>query len=403
VRLNPAKITDGAGMFEHRQDGKLLVVMNKEGPALDEGKRSQTTALAAGVLAACGGEMIKVLLIAWVIFLSLAPGAGAQGKTSLAQLAAYNKPDREKILYAGAKSEGKLMWYTSLAGASYKELANAFEAKYPGVKVETYRGTRQELSARIMAEAQAKRPILDTIETTVPLLKLMRDNNLLVAYYFPTQAKYPEHVKEKAPKGLYFWAIDRESHIGLAYNKNSIAASLAPKNYDGLLRPELKDKIGFAGSDTGVTVVGAMLKLKGEEYLRKLKTQNPAVHNVSGRALLDLVISGEIGVSPTIFRNHVEVSLKANAPVAWIPMDVVPANSGSTGVSAQAPHPHAALLMADFILGEGGQKILEHYEYGSPQKEYGFKRWYPEQGLTTEQYEKLDERWNKELRALARK
>jgi iron(III) transport system substrate-binding protein len=322
---------------------------------------------------------------------------------TLAQLAAYNKPDREKILYAGAKSEGKLMWYTSLAGASYKELAGAFEAKYPGVKVESYRGTRQELGARIMAETQANRPIVDTIESTVPLLKLMRDNNLLVPYYFPTQSKYPEHVKEKGPKGLYFWTIDRESHIGLAYNKNSIAENLAPKDYEGLLRPELKDKIGFAGSDTGVTVVGAMLRLKGEEYLRKLKAQNPAVHNVSGRALLDLVISGEVGVSPTTFRNHVEVSLKANAPIAWRPMDVVPANSGSTAVSAQAPHPHAALLMADFILGEGGQKILEQYEYGSPQKEYGFKRWYPEQGLTTEQYEKLDTRWNKELRALARK
>jgi iron(III) transport system substrate-binding protein len=170
-----------------------------------------------------------------------------------------------------------------------------------------------------------------------------------------------------------------------------------------LLRPELKDKIGFAGSDTGVTVVGAMLRLKGEEYLRKLKSQNPAVHNVSGRALLDLVISGEVGLSPTTFRNHVEVSLKANAPVAWRPMDVVPANSGSTAVSAHAPHPHAALLLADFILGEGGQKILEQYEYGSPQKEYGFNRWYPEQGLTTAQYEKLDARWNKELRTLARK
>jgi iron(III) transport system substrate-binding protein len=295
------------------------------------------------------------------------------------------------------------MWYTSLAGASYKELANAFEAKYPGVKVESYRGTRQELGARIMAETQANRPIVDTIESTVPLLKLMRDNNLLVPYYFPTQAKYPEHVKEKGPKGLYFWTIDRESHIGLAYNKNSIPEGLAPKNYDGLLRPELKDKIGFAGSDTGVTVVGAMLRLKGEEYLRKLKSQNPAVHNVSGRALLDLVISGEVGLSPTTFRNHVEVSLKANAPVAWRPMDVVPANSGSTAVSAHAPHPHAALLLADFILGEGGQKILEQYEYGSPQKEYGFNRWYPEQGLTTAQYEKLDARWNKELRTLARK
>jgi iron(III) transport system substrate-binding protein len=347
--------------------------------------------------------MIRVFSVAVLLALSVASVAWGQSKMPLAQLAGYNKPDREKLLYEGAKSEGKLMWYTSLAGGSYKELANAFEAKYPGVRIEAYRGTRQELGARIMAETQAKRPIVDTIETTLPLLKLMRDNNLLVPYYFSSQAKYPEHVKEKGPKGLYFWAIDRESHIGLAYNKNSIPENLAPKNYEGLLRPELKDKIGLAGSDTGVTVVGAMLRLKGEEYLRKLKAQNPVVHNVSGRALLDLVISGEVGVSPTTFRNHVEVSLKANAPIAWIPMDVVPANSGSTAVSAQAPHPHAALLLADFILGEGGQKVLEQYEYGSPQKDYGFKRWYPEQGLTTEQYEKLDARWNKELRALARK
>ena len=346
---------------------------------------------------------MKVLFSAVLIALGVASSGWAQSKMSLAQLAAYNKPDREKVLYGGAKAEGKIMWYTSLAGGSYKELANAFEARYPGVKVEAYRGTRQELGARIMAETQANRPIVDTIETTLPLLKLLRDNKLLVPYYFPTQAKYPEHVKEKGPKGLYFWAIDRESHIGLAYNKNSIPGHLAPKNYDGLLRPELKDKIGFAGSDTGVTVVGAMIKVRGEEYLKKLRGQNPVVHNVSGRALLDLVISGEIGVSPTTFRNHVEVSLKANAPIEWIPMDVVPSNSGSTAVSVQAPHPHAALLLADFILGEGGQKVLAEYEYGSPLKEYGFKRWYPEQGLTTDQYEKLDARWNKELRALTRK
>jgi ABC-type Fe3+ transport system substrate-binding protein len=346
---------------------------------------------------------MKILFSAALIALSLASSGGAQTEMSLAQLAAYNKPDREKVLYAGAKAEGKIMWYTSLAGGSYKELANAFEARYPGVKVEAYRGTRQELGARIMAETQANRPIVDTIETTLPLLKLLRDNKLLVPYYFPTQAKYPEHVKEKGPKGLYFWAIDRESHIGLAYNKNSIPGHLAPKDYDGLLRPELKDKIGIAGTDTGVTVVGAMIKLRGEEYLKKLRGQNPAVHNVSGRALLDLVISGEVGVSPTTFRNHVEVSLKANAPIEWIPMDVVPSNSGSTAVSARAPHPHGALLLADFILGEGGQRVLEQYQYGSPLKQYPFKRWYPEQGLTTEQYEKLDARWNKELRALMRK
>jgi len=349
--------------------------------------------------------MMKLLISALIFTVISASNAWAQsGKSmSFAQLAAYNKPDREQVLYAGAKAEGKITWYTSLAGGSYKELASAFEAKYPGVKVESYRATRQELGARILAESQSKRYIVNTIESTIPLLKLLRDDKLIAPYYFPTQAKYPDNVKEKAPKGLFFWSIDRESHIGLGYNKNSIPANLAPKNYEGLLRPELKDKIGFAGSDTGVTVVGTMLKLKGEEYIKKLKAQNPVTHNVSGRALLDMVIPGEIAVSPTIFRNHVEVSLKAGAPIEWIPMELVPTNSGSTAVSAQPPHPHAALLMADFILGEGGQKVLEQYEYGSPTKDYGFKRWYPDQGLTTEQYEKLDARWNKTLRELSRK
>jgi len=339
----------------------------------------------------------------FLITLSIAGSAWAQGKMSTEQLAAYNKPDREKMLYAGAKAEGKVTWYTSLAGASYKQLAAAFEAKYPGVSVESFRATRQEMSARILAESQAQRYIADALETTIPLLKLLKENNMLVPYYFPTVGKYNDSIKEKAPKGLVFWAIDRESHIGLAYNKKSIAAKSVPRNYEGLLRPELKDKIAFAGSDTGVTVVGAMLKFKGEEYVRKLKAQNPAVHNVSGRALLDMVISGEVGVSPSTFRNHVEVSLKAGAPIEWIPMDVVPNNSGSTGIMAKAPHPHSALLLADFILGAGGQKVLEEYEYGNPTKDYGFKRWYPEQGLSAEQIDALESKWRATLRDLTKR
>jgi iron(III) transport system substrate-binding protein len=343
-------------------------------------------------------------LIGFIFTIGLVTPTLAQtGKMTTEQLAGYNKPDREKVLYAGAKVEGKITWYTSLAGDSYKKLAAAFEAKYPGVAVESYRATRQEMGARIMAEAQAQRYIADTMETTIPLLKLLKDNNMLLPYYFPTQAKYPEHVKEKAPKGLVFWTIDRESHIGVAYNKNMIPTKLAPRNYQELLRPELKDKIAFAGTDTGVTVTGAMLKFKGEEFVRKLKSQNPAIHNVSGRALLDMVISGEVGVSPTTFRNHVEVSLKVGAPIEWIPMEVVPSNSGSTAVLAKAPHPHAALLLADFILGAGGQKVLEEYQYGNPTKDYGFKRWYPEQGLTAEQIDKLEEKWRSTMRDLTRR
>ena len=67
------------------------------------------------------------------------------------------------------------------------------------------------------------------------------------------------------------------------------------------------------------------------------------------------------------------------------------------------PHPHAALLMADFLLSPTGQQVLERYYYGSGAKDYGFKKWRPERGLTTEQYEKDLERWDKLLNAITRK
>jgi iron(III) transport system substrate-binding protein len=348
---------------------------------------------------------MKFFATVFAIVLSLGSTAAAQTAKpmSLTQLAAYDKPDREQVLYAGAKTEGKLTWYTSLAGGSYKELAAAFEVKYPGVKVDSYRGTSDELLAKLMAESQAKRFIADTIESTLPLLRWLKDNKLLSAYTSPPLAKYPDSVKEKAQKGLVYWAVDRESHIVLSYNKNSIPPNLVPKNYDGLLKPELKDKIGIAGSDTGIRVLAAMSKFRGDEYFRKLKVQNPVVHNVSGRALLDMVISGEIGLSPTTFRNHAETSIKAGAPIAWVPMEVVPTNSGATAVSVQPAHPYAALLMADFVLGAEGQQVLEKFDYGNPTKDYGFKRWFPEQGLTLDQYEQLDTKMNKVLRDLSRK
>ena len=52
----------------------------------------------------------------------------AQGKpATVADLAAYNKPDREQVLYEGAKKEGKLMWYTSLTGGPNTEAPKVFE------------------------------------------------------------------------------------------------------------------------------------------------------------------------------------------------------------------------------------------------------------------------------------
>ena len=321
---------------------------------------------------------------------------------TLPELVAYTGADREKILIAGARAEGKVTWYTSLAGSSYKELAQGFEKKY-GVKVDVYRAASNDLMARITSEAKARQYLVDTIETTLPLLKSLREDGLLAVYTSPHFLKYPAHAKESAGSGLYYWGVNRESFIGVGYNPKVIAASAVPKNFDGLLNPQLKGKMGMTTSDTGVRMMGAMLKFKGEAFANKLKAQEIGLHSVSGRAMADLAISGEVPISPSIFRDHAMESKLKGAPIDWVAMEGVPTNAGGTAIVYQAPHPHGAVLLADFILSPEGQKILEDLQFGSPSKDFGFKRWYPEAGMNTDQYDSAATKWQKALRELGKK
>lgn len=325
----------------------------------------------------------------------------SQPKTA-AELAKYLGSDRERLLYEGAKKEGKIVWYTSLT--VYKEMAKFFEAKYPGVSVEPYRAPAVNLASRILSEAQAKRYIVDAIETTPGSLMLVRDNKLLLPYTSPHLADYPEGSKDKASGGLFYTTVDRESYAGIGYNKNAIAGADVPKNFDDLLKPALKGKMGISNEEIGTRVVGAMLKEKGDGFVRKLAGQDIKQYALPALGLNELVVSGEVPVTFTAVDSNVRLAAARGAPVAWLPGDLVPTNAGSLAAFLHTQHPHAALLFIDFMIGPEGQKLFaEKYGYGSPRKEYGFKRWYPEQGLSTYEYANTIERWNKILLQISRK
>ena len=337
-------------------------------------------------------------------FLIATPVWSQSGKLSTAaEMAAYTGPDRQRLLVEAAKREGKVVWYTTLAVVQNKQIAATFEAKYPGVKVEIYRTGSSALVQRVLNEAQARRHIVDAIETTLPGLLTFRDNHLLLPYASPYLAAYPEDSKEKAPANLVYWTIDRESYIGFAYNKNLLAAADVPKSFDGLLKPALRDKLGLSGDDTGARSLGAMVKVKGEEFVKKLKEQNIQAHMMAGSALTQLVASGEVPASPSQFYSATHVAAKKGAPVVWVPMDINVVGAGGAAVYAHAQRPHAALLFADFLLSPEGQKLLEDLYFGSAQKDYGFKRWYPEKEGTLAQYEQALERWHKLLKEIIRK
>jgi iron(III) transport system substrate-binding protein len=340
------------------------------------------------------------IIFAIVIF-GFVSSVAAQTK-SLADLANNRGADREEMLKAGAKKEGKFMWYTTLT--AHKEIAAVFEAKYPGIRVETYRSGSRDLLRRILSEAQSKRNFADVIETTPPTLMMMRDSKLLMPYFSPHLAAFPADSKEEVDKERVFWTTDRESLVGLGYNRNFVRAAEAPRSFNDLLKPDNKGKIAVSGDETGVRMVGAMLRAKGEEYVKQLRGLDIKMHMISGGAVHELLAAGEMPMSISIFRNHVLAAQPKGAPTEWVPLDFVVSNAGGVAVPVASNNPYAALLFADFLISPEGQKIFEErFRFATPAKNYGFKRWYPEKGFTTEQYEKAQDRWQKLLRDLVRR
>ena len=349
--------------------------------------------------------MKTLSMITLIVTLSAGVDVFAQGArpTSLADLAKYRGADRERILYEGAKREGSFVWYTSLV--PHKEISKVFMTKYPGVSIDIYRADGVTLANRALAEHQARRHIMDAIETTPPPLMPLRDNKMIMPYYSPYLASYPDIAKEKADDGLVWWSTDRESLIGVGYNKNTFQVADLPKRFDDLLKPALKGKMAVASNETGARAIGGIIKAKGEEFVRRLKDQDARPHATSAAGLADLIIRGEVPISFTMVQtNLTQPAATRGAPVGWVPMEVVPVNAGGAAISANAAHPHAALLFVDFLLSPDGQKMYaDKLFYTSATRKVSYEKWYPDKGLTTAEYEERADKWLKLLREISRK
>lgn len=345
---------------------------------------------------------ISNLSLAFVLAMMLAGPAWGQSAKSIVELAKYSRGDREKVLYDGAKKEGKVVWYTSLVPS--KEIAKIFESKYPGVTVEVYRAGGIELTNKALSEHKARRHIVDTIEATPGSLMTLRDEQFFEPYTSPHLKNYPDSAKEKSKTDLVYWTTDRESYIGLAYNKNSTKGLELPKKFDDLLKPALKGKMAISNDESSARQFGAMVWAKSDSFIRKLKDQEIVLHGASGPGFNQLIVSGEVPLSFVGFSTNVAHAAKKGAPVGWHALDLAVANAGGVGISANSQHPHGGLLLLDFLLSPEGQKMFgETFAYGSGAKNYGFEKFYPEKGLTTDEYADRVEKWLRLMKEIARK
>ncbi|HEU4767962.1 MAG TPA: ABC transporter substrate-binding protein [Pyrinomonadaceae bacterium] len=134
----------------------------------------------------------------------------------------------------------------------------------------------------------------------------------------------------------------------------------APKNWEDLLHPRWKDKLGM--DDEEYFWYAGMLKhwgeAKGKKYMEALAKQGIQWRN-GHNLLVELMGAGEYPVSVVIYPERAEQLKAKGQTVEWVKTtDPILVNMDIMGIAAKAPHPNAAKLFFNYVLSKEAQMIL---------------------------------------------
>ncbi len=267
----------------------------------------------------------------------------------------YQGPDRAQRLVSQAKKEGGLVLYSTMTLEDAAPLLEAFEKKY-GIKVTMWRAVNQKLVQRALAEARAGQHGVDVYEGSGPGLEILHREGLLEKFHSPAFADIPP---EAFPRHGYY-APDNFLFTVMGYNTKLVKPHEVPRSYEDLLKPQWSGRIGIEASNVAwfAAVAKAMGEEKGLAYFQKLAAMRPQVR--SGHTLMtELVAAGEIPLVLTLYNQAVDKMKEKGAPIEWKALPPAFGRADGIAVAKRAPHPHAALLFADFVLAPEGQRIIQ--------------------------------------------
>jgi len=308
----------------------------------------------------------------------------------------YKGPDREAWLLERARKEGTVTLYTSLAPTESKPLLQEFEKKY-GIKVEVWRGLSDGVVQRVVNEGRAKRHVMDLVETNGPEMEMLAREKMLSEFHSPyitdlPQAMIPKH---------RMWMPDRVNFFVVAYNTQKLKPEDLPKHYEGFLDPKWKGRLGIELTDAEWMggLVNALGEPRGMAFFKKLAEQRPDVRK--GHILLaQMVAAGEVQVGLTIYNANAQSLKQRGAPIDWVPIEPTLARPQGVGVARNAAHPHAALLLADFLISPEAQNLFA--SMGRPPANTkvksslnNFNYVLTDPGLVVDEAEKWNKEWTK--------
>ncbi len=277
-----------------------------------------------------------------------------------------------KQVLAMAKKEGKVV-VTGPTGANARSvLKDGFQSKYSEIEVDYTGVPGRSITPRIMMERRVGRKLWDIWfgggGSSMALKAKGGLQNLRPALILP---------EVKGGKywygGLDFSFIDKEQKYIFAFsgylqpqgfvNRSRIPSSQLSSARQ-LLDPKFRGKIAMHDprrGGPGSSRLTALMMAYGQEFIKKLLTEQKVVFSRNFRQVAEWVVRGRypivIGPSPTHLQGFWAQGLGKAVEILPSEPEVFTAGVGHVGLIEGAPHQNAAKVYINWLLSKNGQEL----------------------------------------------
>jgi iron(III) transport system substrate-binding protein len=276
-----------------------------------------------------------------------------------AQAAAPAPTIIDQKLIDAARKEGTVVWYTSTDVEIAEALGKAFEAKYPGMKVQIDRSGSERVFQRIGQEHMANVAACDVVNSSDAAHFIYWKREGWLAPYVPEDvAKYFPADQQDAD-GLF--ATVRATLSTIGYNSKLVTADEAPKGFLDLLDPKWAGKIvkshpSYSGGT--LTATFEIARDVGWDYFEKLSKQR-VMQVESATDPAKKVVLGERAIMADGSEYSLLLAHDRGGSIEPIyPVEGTPLIASPAAILKDAPHPNAARLFDSFLFSVEGQQLL---------------------------------------------
>ncbi|MGE5819452.1 MAG: ABC transporter substrate-binding protein [Deltaproteobacteria bacterium] len=289
------------------------------------------------------------------LFVPSIPLAAATIAEVAAKIKSFKQQEKLDYLARGARGEGELVYYGTIPIDEFLPLARVFNARYRSLALQHYFSPRQGILNRTLTEARAGRHAVDVVQLDPSYGYQLLNENLVQPYVISGQGRFYEGTYDANGS----WYSMYHLTTALIYNTGLIKPEQAPKSYEELLAPAWKGKMLF-DPEAGY-ILAAMEQAWGREkavdYLTKLSKQDLSYRR-GGTLTTQVVSSGEYPIGIAINGETSAAVREKGAPLGFKVLSPKIVKPEGLFLAKNAPHPHATLLFAEWVLSDEAQSFL---------------------------------------------